>query len=101
MRTPCPAIEFSTVRFRFPAAVALSALLAGGCGGEKKPPDAQGIPIGFFGALSGPQATFALSGKNGAKRAADQLNRAGGVLGKQLELLVEDDHNEASEAASA
>jgi len=64
------------VRFRFPAVFALSALLAGGCGGERKPPDAQGIPIGFFGALSGPQATFALSGKNGAKLAADQLNRA-------------------------
>jgi branched-chain amino acid transport system substrate-binding protein len=83
------------------AAWALSALLAGGCGGEKKPQDAQGIPIGFFGALTGPQATFALSGKNGANLAAEQLNRAGGVLGKQLELLVEDDHNEASEAASA
>ena len=33
--------------------------------------------------------------------AAGQLNRAGGVLGKHVELLVEDDHNEASEAASA
>lgn len=82
-------------------AAALAAFLAGGCGGEKKPSEAQGIPIGFFGALTGPQATFALSGKNGAKLAADQLNRAGGVLGKHLELLVEDDHNEASEAASA
>jgi branched-chain amino acid transport system substrate-binding protein len=95
------AIESRSVRSRFLAAWALSALLAGGCGGEKNPPAAQGIPIGFFGALTGPQATFALSGKNGAKLAAGQLNRAGGVLGKQLELLVEDDHNEASEAASA
>jgi branched-chain amino acid transport system substrate-binding protein len=96
-----PRIRISAVRSRFPAVWALSALLAGGCGGEKKPPSAQGIPIGFFGALSGPQATFALSGKNGAKLAAAQLNRAGGVLGKHLVLLVEDDHNEASEAASA
>ena len=89
------------MRSRFLSVWALSALLAGGGGGGKNTPAAQGIPIGFFGALTGPQATFALSGKNGATLAAGQLNRAGGVLGKQLELLVEDDHNEASEAASA
>ena len=70
------------------------------CGGEKTPA-AQGIEIGFFGALTGPQATFALSGKNGARLAVDQINRAGGVLGKKLDLLIEDDHNEPSEAASA
>jgi branched-chain amino acid transport system substrate-binding protein len=70
------------------------------CGAEKNP-EAQRIEIGFFGALTGPQATFALSGKNGARLAIDQLNAAGGVLGQKLELLVEDDHNEPSEAASA
>ena len=77
-----------------------AAVLAASCGGEKTPA-AQGIEIGFFGALTGPQATFALSGKNGARLAVDQMNRAGGVLGKKLDLLVEDDHNEPSEAASA
>jgi branched-chain amino acid transport system substrate-binding protein len=71
-----------------------------GCGGEKMP-EAQKIEIGFFGALTGPQATFAVSGKNGARLAIDQLNAAGGVLGKKLDLLVEDDHNDPSEAASA
>src|SRR6266540_6461117 len=78
----------------------MAALLASRCGGEKAPAS-QGIQIGFFGALTGPQATFALSGKNGTRLAADQINRAGGVLGKRLDILVEDDHNEASEAASA
>jgi len=67
----------------------------------EKPPQAQGIQIGFFGALTGPQATFANSGRNGVKMAFDEINRAGGVLGKQIELLVEDDRNEPSEAASA
>ena len=78
----------------------LSALLAARCGAEKTP-EAQKIEVGFFGALTGPQATFALSGKNGARLAIDQLNAGGGVLGKKLDLLVEDDHNEPSEAASA
>ena len=81
-----------------PAVMALIALVR--CGGEKTP-EAQKIEIGFFGALTGPQATFALSGRNGAKLAIDQLNAGGGVLGKKLDLLVEDDHNDPSEAASA
>jgi len=82
----------------------LPALFAAGlalsCGAEK-PTATQSIEIGFFGALTGPQATFALSGRNGAKLAIEEINRSGGVLGKKLELLVEDDRNEPSEAASA
>ena len=82
------------------AGIVFTSILATRCGAEKNP-EAQRIEIGFFGALTGPQATFALSGKNGARLAIDQLNAAGGVLGQKLELLVEDDHNEPSEAASA
>lgn len=82
------------------AGLFFAALLTTRCGAEKNP-EAQRIEIGFFGALTGPEATFALSGKNGARLAIDQLNAAGGVLGQKLELLVEDDHNEPSEAASA
>ena len=81
-------------------AILLAGFLTIRCGGEKTPA-AQAIEIGFFGALTGPEATFALSGRNGARLAIDQLNRSGGTLGKRLELLVEDDHNEPSEAASA
>jgi branched-chain amino acid transport system substrate-binding protein len=72
-----------------------------GCGAEK-PPGAEGIRVGFFGALTGPTATFAQSGRNGVQMAVEELNAAGGVLGgKHIELLVEDDRGEASEAASA
>jgi branched-chain amino acid transport system substrate-binding protein len=78
----------------------LLAALAVSCGGERNP-SGQGIELGFFGALTGPQATFALSGRNGARLAIDEINRAGGVLGKKLSLLAEDDRNEPSEAASA
>jgi branched-chain amino acid transport system substrate-binding protein len=71
------------------------------CGGEKVP-GAEGIQVGFFGALTGPTATFAQSGKNGVTLAVEELNAAGGVLGgKHIELLVEDDRGEATEAASA
>jgi branched-chain amino acid transport system substrate-binding protein len=83
---------------RILAALAVCGALS--CGGEKNP-ETQGIRIGFYGALTGPTATFALSGRNGARLAADEVNRAGGVLGKRVELLVEDDRGEASEAASS
>ena len=80
---------------------ALAAFFLVRCGAEK-PPSAEGIRIGFFGALTGPTATFAQSGKNGVTLAVDEINASGGVLGgKHLELVVEDDRGEATEAASA
>lgn len=77
----------------------VAAVLTAACGAEK-PADSQGVRVGFFGALTGPTATFAISGKNGATLAVEQLNKAGGVLGRPVELLSEDDRGEASEAAS-
>src|SRR3954466_7123050 len=80
-------------------ALALAALTFA-CGGERNP-SGQGIELGFYGALTGPQATFALSGRNGARLAIDEINRTGGVLGKKLSLFSEDDRKEPAEAASA
>ena len=82
------------------ALAAAASLLCIRCGDEKTPSN-QGIEIGFFGALTGPEATFALSGRNGARLAADEINRSGGVLARRIDLVVEDDHNEPAEAASA
>jgi branched-chain amino acid transport system substrate-binding protein len=76
-----------------------AAVFTAACGAEK-PADSQGIKVGFFGALTGPTATFAISGRNGTLLAAEQINKAGGVLGRPIEVLSEDDRGEASEAAS-
>jgi branched-chain amino acid transport system substrate-binding protein len=81
------------------AGVLLALFGLSGCADEKGPA-AQGIPIGLYGALTGPQATFALSGRDGARLAIAEINRAGGVLGERLDLHVEDDRNEPAEAAS-
>ena len=87
---------------RFGLPLAIVVLLSFPRCGAEKAPGAEGIKIGFFGALTGPTATFAQSGRNGVTLAVEELNTAGGVLGgKRLELLVEDDRGEASEAASA
>ena len=87
-------------RLAFFALIAAVIAATAACGGEKAPQD-QGIKVGFYGALTGPTATFALSGKNGTLLAAEEFNRAGGVLGKQMQVVSEDDRGEASEAASA
>jgi branched-chain amino acid transport system substrate-binding protein len=86
--------------FVFAVAAALAAALSVSCGGVKSP-ESQGIQLGFFGALTGPTATFAQSGKKGAELAVEEINARGGVLGKPLVLLSEDDRGEAAEAASA
>jgi len=85
---------------RLASLVCIAAIACISCGGEKAPED-QGIKVGFYGALTGPTATFALSGRNGATIAVEQIDAAGGVLGKRIVLLSEDDRGEASEAASA
>lgn len=58
------------------------------------------IPIGVFGALTGDQAAFGTSTVNGVRLAADEINAAGGVLGRKIRLVVEDDQGRAEEAAS-
>src|SRR5271163_4849400 len=55
--------------------------------------NAQGatIKIGMCVPVTGPAAEQGLWAQNGAKLALDAVNKAGGVMGKQLELIVEDD----------
>jgi branched-chain amino acid transport system substrate-binding protein len=52
---------------------------------------AQQITIGVAGPMSGQYASFGEQLKNGAVAAVEDLNKAGGVLGKQLKLEVGDD----------
>src|SRR6201985_890219 len=49
------------------------------------------IKIGMCAPISGPAAETGAHAVNGAKLAVDAVNKTGGVLGKQLELIVEDD----------
>lgn len=64
-------------------------------------PAREGIPVGFYGALTGSTATFGQSGKKGVSLAFDEINARGGVLGKPLSLKIEDDRGEPAEAASS
>lgn len=59
------------------------------------------IIIGEYGSLTGTTATFGQSTDNGIKMAFDEINTSGGVLGKKLKVLVEDDQSKPEEATTA
>jgi branched-chain amino acid transport system substrate-binding protein len=58
------------------------------------------VRIGVFMSTTGSTANFGISSVNGIKMAADEINAAGGINGKQVELLVQDDRSDAAEAAT-
>jgi branched-chain amino acid transport system substrate-binding protein len=48
------------------------------------------IKIGQYTSLTGTEATFGISSDNGLKLAVEEQNKAGGLLGKQIELITYD-----------
>ena len=58
------------------------------------------IKIATAGPMTGDYATFGAQMKAGAEQAVEDLNAAGGVLGEQLSLAVEDDRCDPKEAVA-
>lgn len=96
----------------FLAVIFTSLVFLAGCGGqpapkaeEKKPaeqPKAEDtIKIGVVAPLTGDVATFGQSTKNAVLLAAKEWNAKGGLLGKKIDIRVEDDKNVPEETASA
>src|SRR5437867_13398413 len=56
------------------------------------------IVIGEYGSLTGTTATFGISTRNGTETAVDDVNEAGGILGKKVRILVEEDQIKPVEA---
>lgn len=59
------------------------------------------IPVGLYCSLTGANADFGLSTKNGAVLAFEEVNQSGGLLGKRLRLAEADTRGESNEATSA
>jgi len=70
------------------------------CGTPERPRNAE-ILVGEYGSLTGSEATFGQSNHNGIMLAVDEINAAGGVGGKKIKVLTEDDQSKAEEAANA
>jgi branched-chain amino acid transport system substrate-binding protein len=88
-------------RGQFLAAVAMGLFLTG-CNKPSSAPGAGGdtIKVGEFASLTGKEATFGISSHEGTLLAVEQINAAGGVLGKKIDLHTEDDLSKAGEPAT-
>jgi branched-chain amino acid transport system substrate-binding protein len=62
--------------------------------------DKQPIKIGAFFALSGPAAPIGTPTKLVAEMAVDQINKAGGINGRPLELIIGDTESDPAKAAT-
>lgn len=59
------------------------------------------IIVGEYASLTGKEATFGTSSHEGTVLAVEELNAAGGVLGKKIKLLTEDNQSKPGESANA
>jgi len=59
------------------------------------------IKIGFIGGLSGRSTDIGLASRNAVQMAVEDINRSGGLDGRTVELLVQDDADEPDVAAQA
>jgi branched-chain amino acid transport system substrate-binding protein len=58
------------------------------------------IKVGEYGSLTGKEATFGQSAHKGIAMAFEEINAAGGVLGKKIDLLTEDNQSNQGESAT-
>jgi branched-chain amino acid transport system substrate-binding protein len=58
------------------------------------------IKIGQYGAFSGKEASFGVAAHKGVILAFEEANAAGGVLGRKVELVAEDNQSKAGESAT-
>lgn len=90
-------------KFKRALAAAMSAtLLLGVFGGVSvSAEDSEKIVFATVGPLTGTQADFGKHALWGAQVAVDEINAAGGILGKQVEIKYYDDENVAEKATAA
>jgi len=66
---------------------------------DSNAPDRSTIKIGFFGDLTGPTFNFGKSAYNGVLMAADEINQYGGINGRRIDVVIEDDKGSPESAA--
>ena len=73
-------------------------LVSGGCRSRQSEST---IRVGSVLPLTGDIASYGVAAKRGVDLAVDELNRAGGVTGRRLEVLYEDDQGQVNQAVAA
>jgi branched-chain amino acid transport system substrate-binding protein len=59
------------------------------------------ITLGAFGPITGPAAYIGLAGRDGANLAIKEINAAGGINGRKLSMIFEDDGHSPTKALAA
>lgn len=59
------------------------------------------IKIGLISSLTGSVSTYGQSVRNAVTMAVDDINASGGILGRQISLIILDDKGDGTEAAQA
>lgn len=78
----------------------LMVAMVAGCGGSNSGESDDVIKLGFLGALTGDVANYGIPAEKGMKMAIDEINAQGGVLGKQLVGIYEDNKGDSTEIAN-
>ena len=91
--------SWSGVRRHFAVLAGTAAITLMSCGDRTPTRAAGAIKIGEFVPLSGPQAAQGTASHNGTVLAIEHANVNGGVIGKQIALVTENDRAKAGEAA--
>src|SRR5258708_21298286 len=87
---------------RLAAAAALAAVVGGSPAFAEEPGvTADSIKIGTFGALTGPGYLYGKLPMNGVEVVFDEVNAAGGIHGRKLQLVREDDRCDPTAAIGA
>src|SRR6187551_1371600 len=89
--------EVMMKRFAGLMAVLGVAAIAASCGGGDED---KSTPVAVVGPVTGQNASFGAQMKNGGELAVEDINAAGGVLGKKLDLLIGDDACYAEQAVA-
>jgi branched-chain amino acid transport system substrate-binding protein len=61
---------------------------------------AQTVKIGWLSSLTGPLSSAAVAENQGVQFAVDEINKSGGILGKQIELLTRDTAGDPTKAVN-
>ncbi len=91
---------------RFGVVLGAVALLAAGAGaagaaGETTGVTDTSVKIGMFFVLTGPASPYGVGTRNSAQLVIDEVNKAGGINGRKIETIIEDDGCAGSKAVAA
>jgi branched-chain amino acid transport system substrate-binding protein len=102
MNQNLPPSRSSILRLRCWLPLLITAFVAG-CGNEKESAT-QGssapIKVGEFASLTGKEAAFGQSSHKGTVLAIEEINKHGGVLGRKIEHIYEDNQSKQGESAT-